>query len=113
METPKAKVLLTGVAASQGIARGKVKIVSGIQDAPSFEEGSILVTHITDPTMVMMMAMASAIICDIGGIASHPAIVSREMGIPCIVNTTNGTKVLQDGQGVVVDGTRGEVYAAE
>ena len=106
------KIILTGTAASQGVARGKVKIVTGIRDASSFEEGSILVTKITDPTMVMMMAKSAAIICDIGGLTSHPSIVSREMGIPCVVNTKDATSVLKDGQEVVVDGTAGKVYEA-
>jgi len=104
------KILLKGTAASVGIARGKVKMVHGIQDASSFEEGSILVTRITDPTMVMMMARSAAIVCDIGGITSHPSIVSREMGIPCVVNTKTATKILKDGQEIIVDGTKGFVY---
>lgn len=104
--------ILTGTAASGGTARGKVKIVEGIKDTPSFEEGSVLVTKITDPTMVLMMAKSAAIVCDIGGITSHPSIVSREMGIPCVVNTKNGTSVLKDGQGVIVNGSEGRVYLA-
>ena len=109
----KGKLILTGQAASGGVARGKVKIVHGIQDAASFEEGSVLVTKITDPTMVMMMARSCAIVTDIGGLTSHPAIVSREMGIPCVVNAGNATSVLSDGQDVIVDGTEGKVYAAK
>lgn len=112
MET-QGKLILTGTAASGGIARGKVKIVQGIQDTPSFEEGSILVTKITDPTMVMMMAKAAAIVTDIGGLTSHPAIVSREMGIPCVVSAKDATATLKDGQEVIVDGTEGRVYLVE
>lgn len=106
------KVILKGTAASVGRARGKVKIVTGIQDDNNFEEGSVLVTRITDPTMVMMMAKAAAIVCNIGGLTSHPSIVSREMGIPCVVNTKEATKVLRDGQEVIVDGGEGKIYAA-
>ena len=104
------QIIVSGTAASAGTARGKVKIVRGIQDAPSFEEGSVLVTRITDPTMVMMMAKSVAIVCDIGGLTSHPSIVSREMGIPCVVNTKSATSVLKDGQEIIVDGTAGKVY---
>jgi pyruvate,water dikinase len=103
-------LILSGTAASGGQAQGKVKIVTSIKDGPSFEEGSVLVTRITDPSMVMMMAKAAAIVCDIGGLTSHPSIVSREMGIPCVVNTKNATTVLKDGQEVIVDGTAGKIY---
>ncbi|MDO8521772.1 MAG: PEP-utilizing enzyme [bacterium] len=105
--------ILKGTPASGGVARGVVKIVKDIQDTPSFKEGSVLVTRITDPSMVMMMARSVAIVTDIGGLTSHPAIVSREMGIPCIVNSKDGTKILKNGQDVVVDGTEGKVYSAD
>lgn len=108
----KKKLILTGTAASQGIARGRVKIVKGIQDTSSFEEGSVLVTKITDPSMVMMMARSVAIVTDIGGLTSHPAIVSREMGIPCVVNTKQATMLLKNGDDVIVDGTTGNIYLA-
>lgn len=111
--TNKGVLILTGTAASGGVARGRAKIVHGIQDTQSFEEGSILVTRITDPTMVMMMARSVAIVTDIGGLTSHPAIVSREMGIPCVVNTKEATTVLKDGQEVIVDGGEGKIYLAE
>ena len=75
-----------------------------------FKKGEILVTEITDPTMVILMAKANAIICNIGGITSHPAIVSREMGIPCVVNTKNATKILENGMIIIVDGSKGEIY---
>lgn len=104
------KKILSGLPASLGKAKGKVKIVRGIEDMSKFREGDILVTKITDPTMVQMMAKAGAIICDIGGITSHPAIVSREMGIPCVANTKFATKKLKDGMEILVDGKKGEIY---
>ena len=107
----KSILLLTGTAASDGGAPGKVKIVKDIHDSASFEEGSVLVTRITDPSMVMMMAKAAAIVCDIGGITSHPSIVSREMGIPCVVNAKTATTMLKDGQEIIVDGSTGEIFA--
>jgi len=69
-----------------------------------------MVTILTDPTMVMAMMKASAIVSDMGGITSHPAILSREMGIPCVVNTKIGTKLIKDGAKIKVDGAKGEVY---
>ncbi|MBI2445234.1 hypothetical protein HYV43_02490 [Candidatus Micrarchaeota archaeon] len=103
------KKILSGLGTSPGQARGKVRIVSGPQDEPRFQEGEILVTRITDPTMVLMMNRAAAIVCDIGGMTSHPSILSREMGIPCVVATKNATKKLKDGQEISVDGKTGEV----
>ena len=105
--------ILKGIPASVGIAEGTVRIVHGSEDKNIFQEGDILVARITDPTMVGMMIKAAAIVCDIGGITSHPSIVSREMGIPCVVNTGNATTVLKDGMKVRVDGTKGEIYALD
>lgn len=105
------KFLLKGIAASAGVASGKARLVlSG--DAPTlFQEGDILVTTLTDPTMASAMIKACAIITDIGGITSHPAILSREMGIPCVVNTKKATKLIKTGMYLLVDGNKGEVYA--
>lgn len=106
-----AKPILKGIGASPGVAEGVVRIVKGAEDQKRFKGGDVLVTRITDPTMVIMMARACAIVCDIGGITSHPSIVSREMGIPCVVNTKDGTKKLKDGMRVKIDGNTGKVYA--
>lgn len=103
------KVILTGIAASAGVAEGVVKIVHGAKDISSFEEGQILVAEMTEPAMVMMMNKAAAIVTDKGGLTSHPAIVSRELGIPCVVATKTGTQVLKDGMRVRVDGGKGEI----
>lgn len=106
----KEKIILKGIAASAGVAEGIVKIVSGVKDIPNFKEGNILVAEMTEPSMVIMMNRAAAIITDKGGITSHPAIVSRELGIPCIVATKTATKILKDGMKIKVNGTKGEVY---
>ncbi len=106
------KNIFKGIPVSSGIAQGKVKIVHGIQDSDNFQDGDILVTKITDPAMVMMMNKASAIVCDIGGITSHPSIISRELGIPCVVGTKIATKKLKNGQKIIVNGTTGEIFLA-
>lgn len=110
MEKPQTQNVLKGIAASAGVAEGIVKIVTGVKDAPNFQEGYILVAEMTEPSMVKMMNKAAAVVTDKGGLTSHPAIVSRELGIPCIVATKTGTKDLKDGMKVRVDGTKGEVY---
>ena len=110
MEQKTKKVILRGIAASPGIAEGIVKVVSGVKDAPSFEEGYILITEMTEPSMVIMMNKAAAIVTDKGGLTSHPAIVSRELGIPCVVATKTATQTLKDKMKIKVDGTKGEIY---
>ncbi len=105
--------ILMGLGTSPGIVKGKVKIVKDAKKPIDFDAGDILVTRITDPTMIMMMNKAGAIVCEIGGIASHPSIVSREMGIPCVVGVGGAMKKLNDGMMVEVDGTKGFVRVIE
>lgn len=108
----KTKVLIKGVGASKGIAIGRVRIVTGIDEFENFKDGEVLVARITDPSYVVLMSKAVAIISDMGGMLSHPAIVSREFGVPCVVGTQNATTILHDGQKVKVDGTKGIIYEA-
>ncbi|MFA6524876.1 MAG: PEP-utilizing enzyme [Patescibacteria group bacterium] len=108
-----AKILLTGIGASPGYVEGTARLFHSGDELLSFHDGDILVTIITDPTMVTAMVKASAIITDIGGITSHPAILSREMGIPCIVNTKEATKIIRDGMHISVDGQKGEIYVLD
>lgn len=109
----KAKVLVDGLAASPGIASGKVTVVPTIKDIEKVKEGCILVTKMTNPDWVPIMKKSKAIVTDEGGTTCHAAIVSRELGIPCIVGTENGTKKLKDGMLVTVDGYNGYVYEGE
>lgn len=102
--------ILQGMGASPGIATGKVKIVKNISEIGKIEEGDILVTTMTSPDLVPKMSKSAAIITDLGGATSHAAIVSREMGLPAIVGTGNGTTILKDGQIVTVDAYAGIVY---
>ncbi len=107
------KIIVSGMPASAGVAQGKARIFLPGDSLASFEEGEILVTTLTDPTMVQAMIKAAAIVSDLGGITSHPAILSREMGIPCVVNTKIGTSKIKNGQTILVDGQKGEVYAMD
>lgn len=104
------RVLVKGLAASPGIASGIAKVVLDLREASKFKKGDILVTKMTDPDWVPLMKLASAIITDEGGITSHAAIVSRELGIPAVVGTKEATKVIHDGQEITVDATRGIIY---
>ncbi len=90
----------------------KVKIVTE-ENIFDFKKGQILVTEMTNPTMVPIMQKAAAIITDEGSQTSHAAIVSREMGVPCIVGTETATKVLHNGLIVTVDAIQGKVFKGE
>lgn len=100
---------LKGTVASIGKSIGKVKIVKTIYEIEKVQKGDILVANMTRPEMVVAMKKAGAIVTDEGGITSHAAVVSRELGIPCIVGTRNATEVFKDGELVEVDATNGIV----
>lgn len=102
-------VLLSGMAASPGVGSGKVRIVHDLNELDKVKQGDVLVTEMTNPDMVVSMQRAAGIVTNEGGLTSHAAIVSREMGIPCIVGTRTATTTLKDGQIVTVDGFTGRV----
>ncbi|MCX6821000.1 MAG: PEP-utilizing enzyme [Candidatus Aenigmarchaeota archaeon] len=105
------KAVLKGISASPGIGAGRVKLVGSLEETGKVEKGDVLVTEMTSPDFVPAMSRCIAIVTDRGGTTSHAAIVSREMGVPCVVGTQNATKVLSDGMLVTVDGNTGVVYA--
>ncbi|MDS0477314.1 phosphoenolpyruvate synthase [Natrinema sp. 1APR25-10V2] len=102
-------VLVDGLGSSPGTVSGPARIVTKLDDLAKVGEGDIIVTEMTMPDMVPAMKRASGIITDEGGMTSHAAIVSRELGVPAIVGTTNATTVLEDGQVVTLDGEKGSV----
>ncbi len=104
-------VVVQGLAASPGLHAGRAKIVVGLQDAGRMmKDKDILVTRMTNPDWVPYMKIAGAIVTEDGGTTCHAAIVSREMGIPCIVGARNATKLLQTGKEYTVDAKAGVVY---
>jgi pyruvate,water dikinase len=109
----EAQAILTGVAASPGVAVGPVKIVPVASQLDKVKKGDVLVAEMTTPDFVPAMKRAAAIVTDRGGRTAHAAIVSRELGIPCVVGTEVATKTLKDGQEITVDGSIGEVYAGK
>ncbi len=106
----KGSLLCKGTSVGSQIASGKAQIILDVKHIESFKAGEVLVTDMTDPDWEPIMKIASAIITDKGGRTSHAAIVSRELGIPCIVGTENATKKIKTGQAVTVDTTGGEGY---
>ena len=103
-------VLLSGAPASPGTASGAVKIVPEASQIDKVKSGEVLVAEMTTPDFVPAMKRAAAIVTDRGGRTAHAAIVSRELGIPCVVGTGQATSVLSDGQIITVDGSQGKVY---
>ena len=111
--TQRSKVLLTGKSVGEKIGTGPVRVVHSVEELSTFQSGEVLVTDITDPDWEPMMKMASAIVTNRGGRTCHAAIVSRELGVPCIVGTERATQLLQTGQPVTAscaDGEVGTVY---
>jgi pyruvate,water dikinase len=103
------KTLVSGLPASPGIASGKVVRIDEISELDKVKEGDIMVTGMTNPDMVPAMKRAAGIVTDEGGMTCHAAIVSRELGVPCIVGTTDATEILKEGMEVTVDGKVGVV----
>lgn len=101
-----------GASVGNAIASGKAKVISSASEIHEFKKGEILVTEVTDPNWEPIMKIASGIVTDKGGRTSHAAIVSRELGIPCVVGTENSTKLIKTGQDLTVDttGSEGVVY---
>jgi pyruvate, water dikinase len=102
--------ILTGAPASPGIVSGPVKMVPNVKNLDKVKKGDVMVTDLTTPDFVPAMKRAAAIITNRGGLTSHAAIVSRELGVPCVVGTTSATKDLKDGMMVTVNGSTGEIY---
>ena len=105
-----ADAILTGVPASSGTGSGPVHLVFNIEQALQLQSGSVLVTPMTNPDMVVAMRNSAAIVTDVGGIICHAGIVSRELGLPCVVGTETATTTLADGELVTVNGSTGRIY---
>jgi len=103
------KLLLSGIAVGKKIASGKVNVIKNAKNILQFKKGEVLVTEMTDPDWEPIMKIASAIVTDKGGRTSHAAIVSRELGIPCIVGSEKATRILKKSMEVTIDCASGEV----
>jgi pyruvate,water dikinase len=106
---PAGELLVRGLGAAPGRASGRVRLLSDPHDTSALRDGEVLVAHMTTPDWVPLMRKAAAIVTDSGGMTCHAAIVSRELGIPCIAGTGNATQKLRDGEIVTVDATHGTV----
>jgi pyruvate,water dikinase len=111
----RSEVLVSGEAVGSKIGRGPVRLLESAFEIAEFQKGEVLVTDRTDPDWEPIMRIASAIVTDRGGRTCHAAIVSRELGIPCIIGTGSSTRLLKTGQKVTIDTSEGEgrVYDGE
>lgn len=112
--TEQSRVIVSGTSVGDRIGVGKANKIMSVKDIDDFKEGDVLVTEMTDPDWVPIMKIASAIVTDKGGRTCHAAIVSRELGIPCVVGTGNASELIHDGQEITVScgggGDEGTVY---
>ncbi|MCD7782217.1 MAG: phosphoenolpyruvate synthase [Methanosphaera sp.] len=102
-----------GLGASPGMVSGTVKIIKQLDELDKIQDGDILVTTMTTPDMVPAMKRANGIVTDEGGVTCHAAIISRELGIPCVSGTGEATTVLEENTKVTIDGKKGIVYKGE
>lgn len=105
----KGKRLLQGQAVGSAIATGKAQVIKSPKEIDKFKEGSILITEMTTPDWVPIMKKAKGIVTDHGGRTSHAAIVSRELGVPALVGTNNGTKLLKNDQSITLSCAEGDI----
>jgi len=105
----KSRVILTGSPVGSKIGHGRANVIMDVKDITQFKKGDNLVTDMTDPDWEPIMKIASSIVTDRGGRTCHAAIVSRELGIPCIVGTGNASKKIKDGEEITVSCAEGEV----
>lgn len=107
------KVLVEGQAVGEMIGQGPANVIHSAEEIGKFKKGQVLVTEMTDPDWEPIMKIASAIVTNKGGRTCHAAIVSRELGIPCVIGTENATEKIKSGQNITVscsEGERGRVY---
>jgi pyruvate,water dikinase len=105
--------VLSGLPACPGTATGPARVITDPADPRALNPGDVLVAPLTDPSWTPLFVPASAVIVDVGAVMSHAAIVSRELGIPCVVSVTDATRRLADGAVVTVDGSAGTVTVVE
>jgi len=104
---------LTGVGVSPGIATGRARVVFDLSEVDELEPGDIIVCSTTDPSWVPLFMVAGGVVCDVGAPSSHAAIVSREIGVPCVVSVVDARRRIQPGSLLEIDGSAGTVRVIE
>ena len=104
-----AKPVLKGIPGYPGVYEGIARFITEPKDLDEVKKGEVLVCKMTNPAWVVCFSQIGALVTDTGGALSHPAVVSREFGIPCVVGTRKATQLIKTGDKVRVDGTKGTV----
>src|SRR5262249_56950943 len=104
---------LHGMPGCSGVVEGRARVILDSNDPSAFEPGDVLVAPITDPSWTPLFVPAAAVVVDVGAPLSHAIIVSRELGIPCVVSATDATRRIRNGALVEVDGDTGVVTVLE
>jgi pyruvate,water dikinase len=110
---PKTEGPVTGIAASPGVIEGVARVVMTVDEFDDVAEGDILVCQMTNPAWVVLFTRIAGLVTDTGGTTSHPAVLSREFGIPAVVGTSVATKRIRTGDRIRVDGSKGTVEVLE
>jgi pyruvate,water dikinase len=105
--------VITGVPGSPGQAQGRARVITDPAHPGTLEPGDILIAPVTDPSWTPLFVVAGAVIVDVGALLSHAIIVSRELGIPCVVSTVDASKRIPDNSVVTVDGDSGLVTVVD
>ncbi|XP_038068180.1 uncharacterized phosphotransferase YvkC-like [Patiria miniata] len=108
-ESDEAEIQLQGLPISPGTVKSTARVVTSLQDAPSIQQGDVLVTRITDIGWSPYFPLIKGLVTEIGGIMSHGAVVAREYGLPCVVNVQRATVVFKSGDIVLLDGGKGTI----
>ena len=105
----KAGEVLAGMSGAPGTYTGKARVILDPADPLALEPGEVLIAPLTDPAWTPLFVPAGAVVVNVGALVSHAIIVSRELGIPCVVSVTDATERIPDGATITVDGTTGTV----
>lgn len=108
-DAKRPKGQLRGLGASTGVVEGRARVVTGIEQFDEIEKGEILVCKMTNPAWVVAFTKIAGLVTDTGGALSHPAVVSREFGVPAVVGTGKATQAIKNGQRIRLDGSSGVV----
>ena len=103
------ELVITGIAGSPGVIEGIARVVRTVDEFDEVREGDILVCQMTNPAWVVLFTKIAGLVTDTGGTTSHPAVLSREFGIPAVVGTSDATRRIATGDRIRVDGTAGRV----
>lgn len=101
---------LTGIGCSAGRIRATARVIRSIHEARNLKAGEILVVPFTDPGWTPLFSLAAGVITETGGLLSHAALISREYGLPAVLNVNNATGLIRDGSAIEIDGTSGEIF---